>query len=51
MGNFKFGAVLVVTAVSLHFGKGGGVIEATGHFSQGVIESSPGLQEFNKPVR
>jgi len=50
-GNFEFGLVLVVMAISLHLCKGGGVVEATGCFSQGVVGPSPGLQEFDKPVQ
>jgi len=51
LGNFELGAALVVTAVSLHLNEGGGVIEAMGHFSQGVVGPSSGLQELNKPVQ
>ncbi len=50
-GDFEFGAVLVVTAVSLHLSESGRVFEAMGRFSQGVVGSSSGLQKFNKPVR
>jgi len=51
VGDFKFGAVLVVTAVLLHLCKGGRVFEGMGRFSQGVVGSPSGLEEFNEPVR
>jgi len=50
-GDFQLGMALVVAAVSLHLGKGGGVVEAIGCFSQGVVGPSSGLQEFDEPVR
>ena len=50
-GDFEFGVVLVVTAVSFHFCKGGGVFKGAGRFSQSVVGSPPGLEEFNEPVR
>ncbi len=42
--NFKLGSLLVVVAVSLHLSICGGVFEATGHFSQGVVGPSFGLE-------
>jgi len=50
VGDFKFGAALMVVAVLLHLGKCGRVVEAMCRFSQGVVGSSPGLEEFDKPV-
>src|SRR5216683_7744940 len=41
--HFEFGAVRVVTVVSLHLCEGCGVIESTCRFSQGVVSSSTGL--------
>ena len=49
-GDFEFGVALVVMAVSLHLCEGGGVVEVTGHLSQGVVGSSPSLEEFNELV-
>ncbi len=48
--HFEFGAAHVVAAVLFHFGEGCGVFEATGRFSQGVVGSSPSLEEFEEPV-
>ncbi len=48
--DFKLGAALVVTTISLHLCVGGGVLEGACRFSQGVVGSSPGLEEFNEPV-
>src|SRR6266851_7015527 len=47
--HFEFGAVHVVTAVSLHLCKGCGVLESTCRFSQGVVGPSAGLEEFEEP--
>ncbi len=48
--DFEFGVTLMMAAVALHFGEGGGVFKATSCFSQGVIGSSPGLEEFDEPL-
>src|SRR5216683_7095581 len=48
--HFEFSAARVVAAVVFHFGKGCGVLEATCRFSQGVVGSSPSLEEFKEPV-
>src|SRR6266851_2141604 len=47
--HFELGAVGVVTAVSLHFGEGCGVVESTRRLSQGVVGSPVGLEEFEEP--
>jgi len=47
--HFEFGAVGVVTAVSLHFGEGCWVLESTRRLSQGVVGSPVGLKEFEEP--
>ncbi len=48
--DFELGSSLVMAAVSLHFGICDGVFEAMCHFSQGVVGSSPSLEEFNEPL-
>src|SRR6266851_4173440 len=47
--HFELGVVGVVAAVSLHFSEGGGVFESTCRFSQGVVGSPVGLEEFEEP--
>ena len=49
-GDFELSAALVVATVLLHLGKCGRVVEAMCRFSQGVVGSSPGLEEFDEPV-
>ena len=41
----------MVAVVPLHFCEGSGVVKGTGHFSQGVVLSPLGLEEFVKPNR
>src|SRR5712671_825671 len=48
-GHFEFGVVGVVAAVAFDFCVGGGMIESTGRFSQGVVGSPIGLEEFDEP--
>ena len=47
--DFEFGAVRVVTVVSLHLCEGCGVIESTCRFSQGVVSSPIGLEQLEEP--
>src|SRR6267154_5344521 len=47
--HFELGSVRVVAAVSLHFCEGCGVFESTCRFSQGVVGSPVGLEEFEEP--
>ncbi len=49
--DFEFCTSLVVVAVSFHFGVCSGVFKAMRCFSQGVVGSPPGLEEFNEPLR
>src|SRR5216684_3299236 len=48
--HFELGVAYVVAAVSFHLSKGCGVFKATGRLSQGVVGSSPSLEEFEEPV-
>jgi len=48
--DFKFSVVLMVLAVAFHLCEGGGVFEAVGRFSQGVVGPSLGLEQFDEPL-
>ena len=48
--HFELSTAYVVAAVSFHLSKGCGVFKATGRLSQGVVGSSPSLEEFEEPV-
>ncbi len=48
--HFELSTAYVVVAVSFHLSKGCGVFKATGRLSQGVVGSSPSLEEFEEPV-
>jgi len=47
--DFELGVVLVVMTVLLHLCEGGGVFEATCHFSQSVVGPSSSLKELDEP--
>ncbi len=48
--DFQFCLSFIVMVVSLDFGIGSGVFEATGRFSQGMKGASLRLEQFHKPL-